>query len=350
MISALRVLDCIPFGVFLVSRELEVRYWNPCMEDWTGIPREEIVGKQLQGFFPAFNESRYAARLASVFDQGTPVLLTYRLHGNLFPNRDRTCMERVYHTTISLHTGNHGLAIFTLEDRTEVSNRIREARQELALRIEIEGQLRAALKEKDILFKEIHHRVKNNLNTITSLIRLQGDHIEDDGIRTHLADIESRIQSFALLHETLYRSDVYDRVDAASYLKAVARRLLESAGLHNAQLDLQLAPLELPVKPVLYLGLALVELLTNAFKYGASPGGTVNIVVSLVNGAPGQSVLSVSDQGPGIPEDAAAGRSDSLGLRLVQMMAAELGGVVQFMGNGTANCVVLRFNNGIEQT
>ena len=82
------LFDSMPLGAFIVSRTMSVVYWNPCMEDWTGIKSADIVGTSLAATFPVFMEKRYEARLYPVFEQGTPVLLTYRLHGNLFANRD----------------------------------------------------------------------------------------------------------------------------------------------------------------------------------------------------------------------------------------------------------------------
>lgn len=328
------LFDSMPLGVFIVSRELVVRYWNPCMEDWTGIKSDGIVGKSLSGSFPVFQEKRYKARLQSVFDQGTPVLLTYRLHGNLFASHESSRMERVYHTTVTRLNGADPYAVFTLEDRTEVSNRIMDARQELDRRIETEKQLRTTLEENDILFKEIHHRVKNNLNSIISLIHLQMDTIPDGPTQTHLGDLEARIQSFSLLHETLYRKNVYDKIDVAEYLGLVVGQLLESANTVGIDCKTNLASVVIPVKKALYLGLALVELLTNAMKYGKAPDGSTRIDIDLVSaGTEYQArawILRVRDYGRGTPKKATSGDTDSLGLKLVHMMADELAGSVEF--------------------
>lgn len=324
------LLDRIPLGAFVVTRDMTVRYWNPCMEDWTGIQSTEITGRKLPDYYPVFLEERYSARLRSVFDQGTPVLLTYRLHGNLFPNSNPSCIERVYHTSVTRMECDEPAALFTLEDRTEVSNRIKEAREELGLRIETERLLRAALEEKDVLFREIHHRVKNNLNTIVSLIHLQMESIDDQPTRSHLLDLESRIQSFSLLHETLYRKDVYDSIDVADYLGAVSAQLLDSSGREGVQIGQHLESIRMPVKKALYLGLALVELLTNALKYGASPDGTTTIHIDLAPSNGGSCVLQVKDRGHGIGKNAMLETVDSLGIRLIRMIADELSGSIQF--------------------
>lgn len=325
-----RLFNSMPLGAFVVSRELVVLYWNPCMEDWTGIKSAEIVGTALSDAFPVFLEKRYEARLHSVFDQGTPVLLTYRLHGNLFANRDPSCMERVYHTTVTRLSGDEPCALFTLEDRTEVSSRIMEARKELERRIETEKLLRSALEEKDVLFKEIHHRVKNNLNSIISLIHLQMDTIPDAPTQARLGDLEARIQSFSLLHETLYRKNVYDRIDISEYLGVVIERIEESTSVAGVDCRTNLASVVMTVKKALYLGLALVELLTNAMKYGKAADGSTRIDIDLVPAEAGAWVLSVRDYGRGIPAKAIAGNGDSLGLKLVRMMADELSGSVEF--------------------
>jgi len=345
------LLDSMPLGAFVVSRDMTVHYWNPCMEDWTGIKSAAIVGTVLAESFPVFLEKRYEARLQSVFGQGTPVLLTYRLHGNLFANRDPSCMERVYHTTVTRLAGDDPCALFTLEDRTEVSSRIMEARQELDRRIETEKLLRAALEEKEFLFKEIHHRVKNNLNSIISLIHLQMDTSADAPTQAHLGDLEARIQSFSLLHETLYRKNVFDTIDIAEYLGIVAEQLLESASVSGVDCRIDLKPVVMPVKKALYLGLALVELLTNAMKYGKATDGSTRIDIDLVPAETGTWVLSVRDYGCGIPATAAAGGNDSLGLKLVRMMADELSGSVEFRKPaGGGSRIDFSFNTGNVRT
>jgi len=333
------LLDRIPLGAFVVTRDMTVRYWNPCIEDWTGIQSTEITGRKLPDYYPVFLEERYSARLRSVFDQGTPVLLTYRLHGNLFPNRNPSCIERVYHTSVTQMEFDEPAALFMLEDRTEVSSRIKEAREELRRRIETERLLRAALEEKDVLFREIHHRVKNNLNTIVSLIHLQMDSIDDQPTKNHLLDLESRIQSFSLLHETLYRKDVYDSIDVADYLGAVSKQLLESSGRPAVRFGQNLESTRMSVKKALYLGLVLVELVTNALKYGASPDGSTTIHIDLVHADGGTCILRVIDHGRGIGKIQALDTVDSLGIRLIRMMANELGGSVLFetpSGGGTS--------------
>jgi len=351
MNTAFHLFDSMPLGAFVVSRDMSVHYWNPCMEDWTGIKSDEIVGTALSAAFPVFLEKRYETRLHSVFDQGTPVLLTYRLHGNLFANRDPSCMERVYHTTITRLSCDQPCALFTLEDRTEVSSRIMEARQELDRRIETEKLLRSALEEKDVLFKEIHHRVKNNLNSIISLIHLQQDTIDDEPTRIHLDDLEARIQSFSLLHETLYRTNVYDRIDIAEYLGIVVNRLEESSSVAGIECRLNLASVVISVKKALYLGLALVELLTNAMKYGRSADGSTRIDIDLVPAGTGSWILRVRDYGRGVPESAVTGTGDSLGLKLVRMMADELSGSVEFRKpDGGGSLIDFSFNTGNEQT
>lgn len=322
------VLDRIPAGIFLADGGLSVRYWNPCMEDWTGIPAAEIRDRPLDSFFPAFREPGLRIRIRQVFERRTPVVLTYRLHGNLFPNRDPSRLERVYHTTIAYLEAPDPLAIFNLEDRTEVSARIREAREELDRRMEAENRLREALREKDLLFQEIHHRVKNNLNTVASLIRLQMDAVRDEEARSQFRDLESRIESFSALHETLYRSQVYDRVDAAEYLSTVAAQLRSSLGLEGVPFALALDPLKLVTKRALHLGLALAELFTNAVKYGGADEGKLSI--ALERTAPARARLSVEDRGPGLPEGFDASRADSLGLRLAGILAEQLGGTLSF--------------------
>jgi len=163
--------------------------------------------------------------------------------------------------------------------------------------------------------------------------------IQDPATKSHLLDIESRIQSFSLLHETLYRAEVFNEADVAKYLTLVAETLHDSADADDVELQLEMATTMLPVKSTLYLGLVLVELLTNAFKYGKNKSGPSLVRISLEVVGANRAVLTVQDNGPGIPDNLRSGREESLGIKLILMMAAELRGSIRYEVDGGTRAV-----------
>jgi len=199
-------------------------------------------------------------------------------------------------------------------------------------RKQAEDQIKAALAEKDVLLREIHHRVKNNLQVIASLVSLQADDITDEHCRAEFAEVQDRVRTMALIHETLYQADNLAQVNFADYADGLLRYLWEAhrGASGKVRLNLAVAPVALPVEMVVPCGLILTELVTNALKY-AFPNdcaGTVTVALEPVT-ATGAVCLRVQDDGIGLPAGMDCSKVSSLGLRLVQMLAGQLQGTVE---------------------
>jgi two-component sensor histidine kinase len=196
---------------------------------------------------------------------------------------------------------------------------------EEALR-ESENQLRASLGEKEALLKEVHHRVKNNLQVISSLMSLQSEETRDAGLRAVFQEVNHRVRSMALVHEQLYQSADLARVDFAAYARSLLTYLWQAYGAETAgiRLTLNLEPLSLSVYTAVPLGLILNELAGNALKHAFHDRTGGEVRVALQRGPAGRVQLTVSDDGRGLPEGFDWGQARSLGLRLVQMLAGQL--------------------------
>ncbi len=193
--------------------------------------------------------------------------------------------------------------------------------------------LQASLRDKEALLKEVHHRVKNNLQVVTSLLRLEAGRSHHAPTRAVLGDMQARIRSMALLHESIYREGSFAAIDLGAYLRQVATqalRSLQTTGMSaQVQLRLELGSVQAGLDQATPCGLLLTELVSNALKHGlpAGAGGEIHIELQPVpGGAADQWCLRVSDNGVGLPADFAARRQDSLGLQLVASLATQLGG------------------------
>ncbi len=193
-----------------------------------------------------------------------------------------------------------------------------------------------SLEEKEVMLKEIHHRVKNNMQVISSLISLQSDELPEGAARDVFQNIHHRVRSMALVHEKLYQSVDLARILFDDYIRSLVGYLLQAHQPTTAiRLELDLEPVQLPVNTALPCGLILNELVCNALKH-AFDGGEGLLRISLHSDSLERACLSVSDNGKGMPQDLNWEETDTLGLRLVRMLAGQIHAEVQICSeNGT---------------
>jgi PAS domain S-box-containing protein len=210
-----------------------------------------------------------------------------------------------------------------------------------------DAELRASLREKEALLKEIHHRVKNNLQIVSSLLNLHRPDSADPAVTLFIDESRSRIRSIALLHETLYLSENLARIDFALYVRSLGAHLMRtySASAPGVSLDLHIADVALILDQAIPCGLIINELVSNALKY-AFPDkrpGRIDVRVGPVEGgAPDELVLAVVDDGVGLSEEFDPRTTRSLGLRLVSDLGAQLGGKLVLTG-GPGTRAEIRF-------
>ena len=210
-----------------------------------------------------------------------------------------------------------------------------------AMEVEIEErlkQLKASLHEKDILLKEVHHRVKNNLQVISSLIDLQAERLTDPSTQTLFRDTRDRVRSMALVHEKLYQSADLAHTELGAYIRNVMNELFLAHGEVSSKVSLQLElePVFLPVDMAIPCGLILNELATNSLKHAfvGRDRGTIDIHLSTVGNASVR--LLFRDDGWGLPAGLDLQAAESLGLRLIRMLSKQLRGeVITQTGEGT---------------
>ncbi len=218
-------------------------------------------------------------------------------------------------------------------------------------RKQAEAALRDSLAEKTTLLQEVHHRVKNNLQIISSLLNLQADQVQDAAVLELLAVTRNRVGAMALLHENLYQSESLARLNLPEYVKSLCAHLLRAAGPIRArvQLECHVEPgtISLELDQAVPCGLLLNELVTNALKH-AFPGERCGCIrVTLERATPQTVGLTVADDGVGLSVTLDPRSTSSLGLQLVSLLTQQLHGTVNFeRGQGTA--VHILFPNSAE--
>ncbi len=201
-----------------------------------------------------------------------------------------------------------------------------------------EEALRTSLEEKEILLREVHHRVKNNLQVVVSLLNLQSQNVPDERVREIFKESRNRIRSMALVHERLYQSSDLSRVDFAEYLRRLTTHLFHSYGLDAGRIELEVdaGDVRLDVNTAVPLGLIINELVSNAIKHAFPDGRRGKIAVGLKALEGGRFRLAVSDDGAGFPEGVDFRNTESLGMQIVTMLAEQLEGKLALeRGDGT---------------
>jgi PAS domain S-box-containing protein len=199
-----------------------------------------------------------------------------------------------------------------------------------------EEQTRRSLDEKELLLKEVHHRVKNNLQIISSLLNLQLNVITNKETREMVRESQNRVRSMALIHERLYQSGNLAQISLEEYLRSLTRDLFRSYGASGVQLRMEVEEIRLDVDTAIPCGLMVNELISNALKYGFPDGKEGEILVKCTQLSRDRVALTVADNGVGLPEDVERKTGESLGFQLIHLLVKQLRGTLDIVrGGGT---------------
>lgn len=199
-----------------------------------------------------------------------------------------------------------------------------------------EVELIESLKEKEVLLKEVHHRVKNNLQVISSILNLQSNFVHDERILALLEESRNRIHSMAIIHENLYKTSNFSSINFAKYLRELTKNLVDSYHISpdkNISINFALQEVELSLDQAIPCGLILNEIITNSLKYAFVLKEVGNIFVDL--SLEGEKIhISIADDGIGLPEGYNYMESDSLGIQLIVTLIEQLDGDIKIENSG----------------
>ncbi|MBH8561577.1 PAS domain-containing protein [Nostoc sp. CENA67] len=219
-------------------------------------------------------------------------------------------------------------------DHPEYGKVLVAVQQDITEQKQAQEQIKASLKEKEVLLKEIHHRVKNNLGIVSSLLQMQCRRTKDAQATAILRDSQNRIASISLVHEKLYRSEDLANIDFAQYIPDLTTHLFDSYNVSSSQikLNIQVDGASLDIETAIPCGLIINELVSNALKYAFVDGRAGEILVKLSCGGDRYLTLIVRDNGVGLPADFDSRKAKTLGISLIQ------GLIKQLRGNLEINC------------
>jgi PAS domain S-box-containing protein len=318
------VVESSSDAIIIGDNDLNIISWNKGARNIFGYTEKQIIGEHMAKIIPLEywkeNEENISAGNITILEK--PVEMEgLRKDGTKFP------ME------ILMNSWNRDGEQFCTAFIRDIT-----------LRKVVEGKIKSSLKEKEILLKEIHHRVKNNMQIISSLISLQSDYAEDENTIKMFEDSKNRIRSMALIHEKLYQSEDISLIDFSDYIESLAGRLLEVYGVLGKGIDLHInaEKIFLSIDSAIPCGLIINELVSNSIKH-AFPKGRSGIIEIDMDKKDGTYNLIMADNGVGFPENIDFRNTESLGLQIVQTLTSQLGGEIELERNeGTRFRIVFK--------
>lgn len=317
-----RVVEWAPSAMVMINVEGVMVLVNAQTEQMFDYRREALIGQSVEILVPQRFRHNHRAFRSGFFGDPRPRpmgvgrdLAGCRSDGSEFP----------------IEIGLNPLA-------TEAGAMVLASIIDITERRRSQQKLEDALREKTVLLNEVHHRVKNNLQVITSLLNLQADHAADPTLRAILTESCGRVKAMALTHQLLYERKDFSRIDLGDYLQRLVQSIRAtyraSGGRIALQLELPQDSVHLDLERAIPCGLLVNELVTNSFKHAFPGDARGQVAIELAVDSGGRIGLSVADDGIGLPPEAVLVQSSSLGLQLVPLFVDQLHGTLEIERQG----------------
>jgi PAS domain S-box-containing protein len=315
-----RILETSPAGILMLNKQGNISYANPRAEEILGLTREDLFNLPFGG--PSWSITDQDGNAVASGDM--PFQKVMRSGQPLYDSRFTMRPPGRAKVHLSLNAaplfdaaGKPDAVVFALEDVTG--------------EVKSEEKLRSSLKEKEILLREVHHRVKNNLQIIYSLLNLGSRGIREGAELDALRECRNRIKSMSLLHETLYRSKDLTRIDFYNYVRKVVTELFQSFGVKadEVALRLEVEDVQMGIDAAIPAGMLITELVSNSLKHAFPAGRKGEICVQVTADESGLVTMVLADDGVGLPRWLDFRTSESLGMQLVNTLTDQLGGSIE---------------------
>jgi PAS domain S-box-containing protein len=316
------VLDSIQDGISILDKDFTIVRVNRTMEQWYAhaLP---LVGKKCYQAYHLRNEPCSICPTQQTIETSQASYKVVRLVG-----------------AGGGVTGWLDLYSFPfIDQKTGQMKGVIEYVRDITQRKQAEDRLQSSLREKEVLLREVHHRVKNNLQVIQSLISLQTRRIKDEQAVEMCKESQRRIRAMALVHERLYQSTDLSRIEFADYLRSLIIHLFHSmlSDTNRIALTMDLEPVQLNINTAIPCGLIVNELVSNALKHAFPGEKSGSITVSIHKAEDGEYRLGVTDNGIGLPPEFEIHESETMGMQIVGTLVSQLGGRLAIGRNGGAD-------------
>jgi len=324
------MIDFLPDATFAIDQEGKVIAWNRAIEKMTGTRKHEILGEGDYAYsVPWYNERR-PVLINLINEDKSEYISKYEY----VLKEGKTVYAEVF--VPSVYNGRGAdlwVRASPLLDKEGQSYGAIESVRDISDRKNAEKEIKKSLKEKEVLLREIHHRVKNNMQIVSSLLNLQIQYEDLDETVGVLKESQGRVKSMAIIHEKLYQSSSFSEINFKEYIENLLLDIFYSYGVKTGEIEseLDIQNIHLNIETAIPLGLIINELLTNTIKY-AFPNCKGNIKIKLES-KNDFIELSIADDGIGISEDIDLENSKTLGFQLVENLVNQLDGELKLIRN-----------------
>jgi PAS domain S-box-containing protein len=318
------VMDSMPDFITFKDRDSNFLMCSKAFLDFLGISEGEAVGRSDLNFFSPEDAWAFRYEEMQVMETGQTLITEHRTEGSWGIRWDEVIKVPLY--------DEQGRMMGVLSTARDITDRKKA-----------EEDIKTSLREKEILLKEVHHRVKNNLQVISSLLALQTDYVDDPEIRAVFQESRDRVRSMAMVHERLYQSPDLSGIDPEDYINSLVLHLFRAYGASGRGIRQRtdVDKVKLSLDTAIPCGLIINELVSNSLKHAFRNGEEGIISISLRKHGAHKWRLVVSDNGVGLPDSDNWMNSQSLGLQLVVMLVNQLEGTMQLdIQNGTTFQVI----------
>ncbi len=314
-----QVLEMVEEGIWVTDSKDVMIFFNPGMEKIAGVKSEDALGLVVTHDFPKETIQHFS----KFYSKAKETIQSQQYEAEVVTPTGRPSIQSG-HLVPRIKNGKYDGMICTIQDITE--------------RKQTEEQIKASLKEKETLLHEIHHRVKNNMQVISSLLKLQASSIEDRQIKDILNESQSRVFAMSAVHETLHGSENLSEIDLKTYLSKVTSSIFQTYSVNPGKIKLNTSVegISISINQASPLGLIINELISNSLKYAFSDQSKCEITVRTKK-ADNELELVVMDNGVGMPNEFDWRNSNTLGLKLVRTLVEnQLDGSIDLdSNNGT---------------
>lgn len=306
----LLAVEASPNGMVMTDQQGKIIMVNSTTEQLFGYKRAELLGQAIEILIPASHRMHHPALRSEYLQQPSTRAMG---HGRDLYGLHKTGKE--FPVEVGLNPIQTPRGMMVLASVIDITERKQQ-----------EALLKSALKEKELLLAEIHHRVKNNLQIIDSLLGMQSEKLPDETSISVFKESQNRVKSMALIHQILYESLDFSRIDFSSFIQLLTDNLSISYALNAKKIVITIDAdqIHLPIDISIPLALILNELCTNAMKYAFTENRRGQIKICFKQQTPEQLLVSVSDNGVGIPDDFDIENTTTLGLQLVQLLSEQI--------------------------